>query len=45
MLVLCMSGRTDNAIVHHRVLDAGIELLQKPITPERLLLRVLLDAS
>ena len=47
MKVLYMSGHTEDAIVHHGVLDEGVELLHKPFSQRDLLLRVrrILDAG
>jgi len=47
MKVLFMSGYTDDAIVHHGILDAGIPFLQKPVSPDEMTRKVreVLDGS
>ena len=38
--VLFMSGYTDDAIVHHGVLEKGVEFIQKPFSPDQLAVKV-----
>jgi CheY-like chemotaxis protein len=38
--ILYMSGYTENAILHHGRLDAGVHLLQKPFTKRELALKI-----
>jgi two-component SAPR family response regulator len=46
MKVLYVSGYTEDSILQHGILDAGIAFVQKPVTRDRLLrkLRDVLDS-
>jgi signal transduction histidine kinase/CheY-like chemotaxis protein len=40
MKVLCMSGFTDDVVIHHGLIDSNLAFIQKPVTPEGLLSKV-----
>jgi two-component system cell cycle sensor histidine kinase/response regulator CckA len=40
MSVIYMSGYADSAIIHHGILDPGVQYLQKPLVPDQLARRV-----
>lgn len=47
MKLLCMSGYTDDTVVRHGALEAGIAFIQKPFTPDTLAskVRAVLDSG
>lgn len=40
MKIIFISGYTDNAIVHQRILEPGVTLIQKPFSPRQLLEKI-----
>jgi len=40
MKILCMSGYTNEAAARHGVVESGVAFVQKPLTPEALLVKV-----